>query len=56
MEIGDASDLICVAAEKLHADMLVMSSHGYDLIKRVFFYTEQCRDESKMKQACISRH
>lgn len=32
---GDARDLICQAAEKLHVDMLVMGSHGYGLIKRL---------------------
>lgn len=35
IEHGDARDLICQTAEKLHADMLVMGSHGYGLIKRL---------------------
>lgn len=34
VEHGDARDVICQAAEKLHVDMLVMGSHGYGVIKR----------------------
>ncbi|KAH0726913.1 universal stress protein A-like protein [Solanum tuberosum] len=36
VEHGDARDVICQAAEKLHVDMLVMGSHGYGVIKRAF--------------------
>lgn len=34
VECGDARDVICELVEKLSADMLVMGSHGYGLIKR----------------------
>ncbi|XP_028792900.1 universal stress protein A-like protein isoform X1 [Neltuma alba] len=34
VEKGDPRDLICEMAEKLGADVLVMGSHGYGLIKR----------------------
>ncbi|KAL3349772.1 hypothetical protein AABB24_022707 [Solanum stoloniferum] len=36
VEHGDARDVICQAAGKLHVDMLVMGSHGYGVIKRAF--------------------
>ncbi|KAH0766736.1 hypothetical protein KY285_002607 [Solanum tuberosum] len=36
VEHGDARDVICQAAEKLHVDMLVVGSHGYGVIKRAF--------------------
>ncbi|KAK7831461.1 universal stress protein phos34 [Quercus suber] len=35
IEHGDPRDVICQMTEKLGADMLVMGSHGYGLIKRV---------------------
>lgn len=34
IESGDPRDVICQMAEKLGADVLVMGSHGYGLIKR----------------------
>ncbi|KAK7840229.1 universal stress protein a-like protein [Quercus suber] len=34
IEHGDPRDVICQMTEKLGADMLVMGSHGYGLIKR----------------------
>ncbi|MBA0770972.1 hypothetical protein Gotri_019510, partial [Gossypium trilobum] len=36
IETGDPRDVICQAADKIHADVLVMGSHGYGLIKRAF--------------------
>ncbi|CAN6467875.1 unnamed protein product [Victoria cruziana] len=33
---GDARDVICDMVEKVGADILVMGSHGYGLIKRAF--------------------
>lgn len=38
VERGDARDVICQVAERLHVDMLVMGSHGYGVIKRYAFY------------------
>ncbi|ONI04300.1 hypothetical protein PRUPE_6G314600 [Prunus persica] len=36
VENGDPRDVICQMAEQLGADVLVMGSHGYGLIKRAF--------------------
>ncbi|KAK6242971.1 hypothetical protein QUC31_009380 [Theobroma cacao] len=36
VESGDPRDVICQVAEKINADVLVMGSHGYGLIKRAF--------------------
>ncbi|XP_010259332.1 PREDICTED: universal stress protein A-like protein isoform X2 [Nelumbo nucifera] len=36
VEHGDPRDVICEMTGKLGADMLVMGSHGYGLIKRAF--------------------
>lgn len=39
VENGDPRDVICQMAEQLGADVLVMGSHGYGIIKRwVPFY------------------
>ncbi|XWS57443.1 hypothetical protein CRYUN_Cryun09bG0174500 [Craigia yunnanensis] len=34
VENGDPRDLICQVAQRINADVLVMGSHGYGLIKR----------------------
>ncbi|XP_061369801.1 universal stress protein A-like protein isoform X2 [Gastrolobium bilobum] len=36
VENGDPRDVICQMVQKLGADVLVMGSHGYGLIKRAF--------------------
>ncbi|ESW16988.1 hypothetical protein PHAVU_007G200700 [Phaseolus vulgaris] len=36
IENGDPREVICDMAQKLGADVLVMGSHGYGLIKRTF--------------------
>ncbi|KAJ7973281.1 Universal stress protein A-like protein [Quillaja saponaria] len=36
VESGDPRDVICEMADKLAADVLVMGTHGYGLIKRAF--------------------
>ncbi|KAI3932709.1 hypothetical protein MKW98_012680 [Papaver atlanticum] len=36
IEKGDARDVICDAVEKIGADILVMGTHGYGMIKRAF--------------------
>ncbi|KAG4394781.1 hypothetical protein AAZX31_20G087900 [Glycine max] len=36
VENGDTRDVICQMVQKLGADVLVMGSHGYGLIKRAF--------------------
>lgn len=35
---GDAKDVICVAVDKLGADILVIGSHEYGFFKRYLFY------------------
>ncbi|MCL7031367.1 hypothetical protein MKW94_030006 [Papaver nudicaule] len=36
IEKGDAKDVICEAVEKIGADLLVMGTHGYGMLKRAF--------------------
>ncbi|XP_026457998.1 universal stress protein A-like protein [Papaver somniferum] len=36
IENGDAREVICDAVEKIGADVLVMGTHGYGMIKRAF--------------------
>ncbi|KAE8677760.1 USP-like protein isoform 3 [Hibiscus syriacus] len=36
IESGDPRDVICQVADKINADVLVMGTHGYSLIKRAF--------------------
>ncbi|XP_026404146.1 universal stress protein A-like protein isoform X1 [Papaver somniferum] len=36
IESGDAREVICDAVEKIGADLLVMGTHGYGVIKRAF--------------------
>ncbi|XP_042475253.1 universal stress protein A-like protein [Macadamia integrifolia] len=36
VENGDPRDVICDVVEKINADLLVMGTHGYGLIKRAF--------------------
>lgn len=38
VENGDPRDVICQMVEKLGADVLVMGSHGYGLIKRSYSF------------------
>ncbi|KAL3728414.1 hypothetical protein ACJRO7_033060 [Eucalyptus globulus] len=49
MENGDARDVICQMADKLGADLLVMGSHGYGLIKRTFLgsVSNHCAQNAK---------
>ncbi|XP_028781300.1 universal stress protein PHOS34 [Neltuma alba] len=49
VENGDARDAICEAAEKLGADVLVMGSHGYGVIKRAFLgsVSNHCAQKAK---------
>ncbi|KAJ7538001.1 hypothetical protein O6H91_11G030700 [Diphasiastrum complanatum] len=47
--IGDPRDAICEAVEKIHADLLVVGSHGYGAIKRAFLgsVSDYCAHRSK---------
>ncbi|KAI9107072.1 hypothetical protein K1719_022600 [Acacia pycnantha] len=49
VESGDPRDVICEAAEKLAADVLVMGSHGYGVIKRAFLgsVSNHCAQKAK---------
>ncbi|KAF8018337.1 hypothetical protein BT93_H3280 [Corymbia citriodora subsp. variegata] len=49
IENGDARDVICQMADKLGADLLVMGSHGYGLIKRAFLgsVSNHCAQNAK---------
>lgn len=49
IENGDARDVICQMTDKLGADLLVMGSHGYGLIKRTFLgsVSNHCAQSAK---------
>ncbi|XP_030547100.1 universal stress protein A-like protein isoform X2 [Rhodamnia argentea] len=49
IENGDARDVICQMTDKLGADLLVMGSHGYGLIKRTFLgsVSNHCAQNAK---------
>ncbi|XP_030459796.1 universal stress protein A-like protein isoform X4 [Syzygium oleosum] len=49
VENGDARDVICQMTDKLGADLLVMGSHGYGLIKRAFLgsVSNHCAQNAK---------
>ncbi|KAK4761475.1 hypothetical protein SAY87_029359 [Trapa incisa] len=49
VEGGDARDVICQMVERLNADILVMGSHGYGLIKRTFLgsVSNHCAQNAK---------
>ncbi|KAK1278907.1 hypothetical protein QJS04_geneDACA007110 [Acorus gramineus] len=49
VEKGDPRDVILEAVEKLKADLLVMGSHGYGLIKRTFLgsVSNHCAQNAK---------
>lgn len=49
VESGDPRDVICEAAEKVAADVLVMGSHGYGVIKRAFLgsVSNHCAQKAK---------
>ncbi|KAK4339727.1 hypothetical protein RND71_041189 [Anisodus tanguticus] len=58
VEHGDARDVICQAAEKLHVDMLVMGSHGYGVIKRAFLgsVSNHCAQNVKCPVLIVAPH
>ncbi|KAG2402382.1 uncharacterized protein HKW66_Vig0235790 [Vigna angularis] len=49
VENGDPRDVICEMVQKLGADVLVMGSHGYGLIKRAFLgsVSNHCAQNAK---------
>ncbi|KAJ6823895.1 universal stress protein PHOS34-like [Iris pallida] len=57
IEVGDPRDVICEVVEKLGADMLVMGSHGYGLIKRTFLgsVSNHCAQKAKCPVLIVKR-
>ncbi|KAI8021953.1 Universal stress protein A-like protein [Camellia lanceoleosa] len=49
VESGDPRDVICLAAETLGVDMVVLGSHGYGLMKRAFVgsVSNHCAQKAK---------
>lgn len=45
---GDARYVLCQAVEKHNASMLVVGSHGYGAIKRLFYFTCFIRNFKKI--------
>ncbi|KAL3517381.1 hypothetical protein ACH5RR_019970 [Cinchona calisaya] len=54
---GEAKDVICVAADKLRADILVMGSHDYGFFKRALLgsVSEHCAKHVKCPVVVIKR-
>lgn len=54
---GDARDVICVAVEKLRADILVMGSHDYGFFKRALLgsVSEHCATHVKCPVVVVKR-
>ncbi|KAA8549093.1 hypothetical protein F0562_000777 [Nyssa sinensis] len=54
---GDAKDVICMAAEKLGADVLVMGSHDYGFLKRAFLgsVSDHCAKNVKCPLVVVKR-
>ncbi|KAF5936643.1 hypothetical protein HYC85_024149 [Camellia sinensis] len=54
---GDAKDVICIAAEKLDADILVMGSHDYGFFKRVLLgsVSDHCAKHVKCPLVVVKR-
>nr|GEV53396.1 universal stress protein A-like protein [Tanacetum cinerariifolium] len=57
VEVGDARDVICNAAEKMGVDMVVLGSHGYGLIKRAFLgsVSNHCAQNIKCPVLIVKR-
>ncbi|PWA83863.1 adenine nucleotide alpha hydrolases-like superfamily protein [Artemisia annua] len=57
VEVGDARDVICSAAEKMGVDMVVLGSHGYGLIKRAFLgsVSNHCAQNIKCPVLIVKR-
>ncbi|KAL8155453.1 universal stress protein PHOS32-like isoform X1 [Apium graveolens] len=57
VETGDARDVICEAAEKLNADMVVLGSHGYGALKRAFLgsVSNHCAQNIKCPVLIVKR-
>ncbi|CAO2207993.1 unnamed protein product [Urochloa humidicola] len=57
VESGDPRDVVCDAAEKLAADLLVMGSHGYGFIQRAFLgsVSNHCAQNCKCPVLIVKR-
>ncbi|KAL6978317.1 hypothetical protein U1Q18_019987 [Sarracenia purpurea var. burkii] len=54
---GDAKDVICIAVEKLEADMLVMGTHDYGFLKRALLgsVSNHCTKHAKCPLVVVKR-
>ncbi|KAE9589564.1 hypothetical protein Lal_00000451 [Lupinus albus] len=54
---GDPRDVICEMTQKLGADILVMGSHGYGVIKRTFLgsVSNHCAQNAKCSVLIVKR-
>ncbi|CAL5425912.1 unnamed protein product [Camellia sinensis] len=54
---GDAKDVICIAVERLGADMLVMGSHDYGFFKRALLgsVSDHCAKHVKCPLVVVKR-
>lgn len=57
LECGDPRDVICQMAEKLGVDMVVMGTHGYGMIQRVFLgsVSNYCANSLKCPVLIVKR-
>ncbi|EES00637.1 hypothetical protein BDA96_03G152300 [Sorghum bicolor] len=57
VESGDPRDVICDAADKMAADLLVMGSHGYGFIQRAFLgsVSNHCAQNCKCPVLIVKR-
>lgn len=57
VESGDPRDVICDAADKVGADLLVMGSHGYGFIQRAFLgsVSNHCAQNCKCPVLIVKR-
>lgn len=55
--VGDARDVICEMVQKLGADLLVIGSHGYGLIKRALLgsVSDHCARNAKCPVLIVKR-
>lgn len=55
--LGDPRDAICEAVEKLHADFLIIGSHGYGALKRAFLgsVSDYCAHNAKCPVVIVKK-
>ncbi|KAJ3676079.1 hypothetical protein LUZ60_003491 [Juncus effusus] len=57
VEVGDPRDVICDAVEQMHADLLVLGSHGYGPIQRALLgsVSNHCAQNVKCPVLIVKR-